>query len=114
MRLNEKQFNNILKTIRSDNSIRIMNLLSSDRGYTFGELKDMMEYKKKSESGKFAYYIRRLVSSGIIKQDGKFYLLTRIGLQTVHLLEDFKEICMSFDLSDCDADGKVQMVVIRK
>jgi hypothetical protein len=65
------------------------------------------------KSGKFAYNIRMLVKMGIIKKERKGYFLTRVGVQLARLLSDFEQVCMSYDISDLDADGKIEMVVRR-
>ena len=115
MKINEKQFDMAVKIITNQINKKILFMLYKDNTLTYSEIKDKSGFDKtRNESGKFAYYIRRLKDRNIIKKDGKYYFLTRLGLQITKLVYDLQEICMEYDLSDCDADGKIMVIVKRK
>ena len=61
-------------------------------------------------SSKTAYFIRHLKNANTITLDEttKKYILTRIGVQTLDVIINFEKICKSYDLSDCDQDGKIE------
>ena len=108
MRLDEKQFKKILRSLRSEHQFKILNTLNKDNGFRFVELK-----KKVNGDKSFAFHLMRLVEAKVVKKEQDVYCLTRIGIASMELMDDFKELCMSFDLTDCDADGKIRIMVER-
>ena len=116
MQINDKKLDEILELIHSKNMRLVMNLIQIDSGISYTELKD--KYFDKvgggNLSGKFAYYLRRLVNNKILTKDkttGNYYF-TRIGIQTINLINNFKIMCREYDLSDLDADGKIILKVV--
>jgi predicted transcriptional regulator len=110
MNLNEKQMYRIVKCLSNNDQRKIIKSLKDNNAYAYSELKKILGYYP-DVSGKFAYNIRTLSNTGIIKKEMKGYFLTRIGVQLAHLLDDFEKVCMSYDISDLDADGKIEMTV---
>lgn len=115
MKLNEKQFRLAVSLISNDVIQKILFLLYKDNTYTYNDIRKIIsEYKKWNDSsGKFAYYIRKLNDRKIIKKDLGYYYLTRFGLQITKLAYDLQQVCMEYDLNDCDADGKIMVMVKR-
>ena len=117
MNLDEKMFDKILKTISSRKQITLLTKLKNDPAPTYSQLRALFEEtygSKRIASGLFAHYLRKLLLNGLVKVDEKRYFLTRVGLQIITLLENIQNICMKYDLADCDADGKIIMFVERK
>jgi hypothetical protein len=75
---------------------------------------EIMEDNKKingyNGSSKTAYYIKHLKFANMLTVDDatKKYFLSRIGVQSLDVISNFEKICMSYDLSDADADGKIE------
>ena len=109
MKVNEKWFDDILSVVKSKKQRKILCLFEGDKVYSYTELMNMYG----ETSNKFAFHLKALLNSKVVKKEAKLYFLSRLGIETIKLLEQYKKICMSFDLSDCDADGKVQLMVIR-
>ena len=115
MKINEKQFDLAVRTITNDKHKKIMFMLYKDNTLTYNGIREKLEIKPtRNESGKFAYYMRVLKDRNIIKKDGRYYFLTRVGLSITKLAYDLQQVCMEYDLSDCDADGKIMVIVKRK
>lgn len=115
MKVNEKKFDMAVKTITNSTNKKILFMLYQNNTLTYSDIKEKCGFDKtRNESGKFAYYIRRLKDRNIIKKDGKYYFLTRLGLQITKMVYDLQQVCMEYDLSDCDADGKIMVIVKRK
>lgn len=114
MKLNEKQFDLAVRTITNDYHKKIMFMLYRDNLFTYGDIRSKLGIKQtRNDNGRFAYYIRVLRDRNIIKKDGRYYFLTRFGLDITKLVYDLQEKCMEYDLSDCDADGKIMVMVKR-
>lgn len=115
MKINEKQFDMAVKTITNDTHKKILFMLYRDNTMTYTEIRNKLGFgKTRMEGGRFAYYMMVLKKRKIIKKDGKYYFLTRLGLQITKMVYDLQEVCMEYDLSDCDADGKIMVIVKRK
>lgn len=85
-------------------------MLDENKALRFSELRRIIT-KNKSTTGIFAYNIKVLKDLGVIKRDSNGYFLTRVGVQLLRLLEEFELVCMSYDISDLDSDGKIVMSV---
>lgn len=115
MKINERQFNMLVRTITNDTFQKIIFMLYKDNTLTYSEIRARLGIaKNRNESGRFAYYMRVLKDTNIIKKDDRYYFLTRIGLQVAKLVYDMQALCMEYDISDCDADGKIMVIVKRK
>lgn len=116
MRINEKQFSKAIQFLGNDVARKVLFSLYEDNALTYSDLmKIILNYKGwKSNSGRCAYYIRKLLVSGLTKRERGYYYLTRFGLSITRLAYEVQKECMEYDLSDCDADGKIRVMVKRK
>jgi len=110
MNLNQKQLNRIVKCLSNNDQRKILRILKDDKVFGYSDLKKLLGFNP-DVSGKFAYNIRLMLNVGIIKKEKKGYFLTRVGVQLSLLLDNFEKVCMSYDISDLDADGKIMMSV---
>ncbi len=75
---------------------------------------EIMEHNKKNigynGSSKTGYYIRHLKNARLIIIDScsKRYILSRIGVQSLDVVTNFEKICKTYDMSDVDAEGKIE------
>ena len=116
MKISEKQFAAAINAISKDVTRKIVFTLYEDNALTYTEIKMVVRDFKKwgnRDSGKFAYYLRVLRDNNIIKKEHGHYYLTRIDLQLTKLCHDVQNICMEYDISDLDADGKIIKIVKR-
>ena len=110
MKFNEKEFELVLSCMKSKEQRKILYFLKDDIAFNYSSLKDKMSQK----SNVFAFHLRQLVKANLVKGEQKHYYITRLGIRTIELLEEYKMMCSTFDISDCDESGKVQLMVIRK
>lgn len=110
MRVNEEWFDQILSVLRSKHQRKILYLFKDDKAYNYTEVMKMVGYKT---SNVFAFHLRALLNAKLVKKENNLYFISRLGIETIKLLDQYKQICMSFDLSDCDADGRVKLMVVR-
>ena len=91
---------NILKTIGINGAMTYSEIMVSTK-------KLVSEYNK---SSKTAYYVRCLKNANVLKLDepAKKYILSRIGVQTLDLITNFEKICKTYDMSDVDANGRIE------
>ena len=97
MMLHSKGVKKLLVTIRENEPIK------------FGRLKQLMGYS----SNHLMHFMKKAKRCNAIKKEGERYILTRIGMQILSLLNEFEQMCFTYDLDDCDADGKIIEVVQR-
>lgn len=109
--INQKQLGEVYTFLHSEARRKTLLLFNENSNFTFTELYNKHNSKSSSHVN---YYLKRLVGAGLLKIDKRQYLLTRIGLQAILLIKNFEKICTSYDLSDCDADGKIKFIVERK
>lgn len=113
MRFDENMMTDLLNTAARKEQRKILELLRDDPLLNYSELRIEAGYENKNSS-LFAYHLHQLAKVGLIKKDKSRYFLTRVGLQIIHLLDGFRKICTTYDISDCDADGRILEVVIRR
>ena len=97
--INNKQMRFILKTI------------NEDKAMTYSEiLKTMKDCNLTNDSSKIAYYVRHLkIAKMIILDDcSKKYILSRVGVQSLDVITNFEKICKTYDMSDVDANGRIE------
>ena len=110
MKLDEKKFELILSCMKSKEQRKILFYLKDDIAYNYTTLKD----KHGKKSNVFAFHVRTLVKANLVKVEQKHYYITRLGKQTINLLEEYKALCTTFDISDCDESGMIELKVIRR
>lgn len=108
--IDQKMLSDIWIVLRNNTCRDMLKLIGVDGALKY---KEMMNHIK-AGSGKTAYYVRAMTNSNMIKKDNitKRYFLTRIGIESLVLIEAFDEICTKFDISDCDADGRVETKIV--
>ena len=109
MRLDEKKFELVLSCIKSKEQRKILYYLKDDTAFNYTTLMNKIQRK----TNVFAFHLRALKMANLVKVDQKHYFITRLGKQTIDLLEEYKALCSTFDISDCDESGMVQLKVIR-
>ncbi len=107
--IDKEQVERILSVIGSKKSRELLYLLNKNP-LKYVDVRDSMNQKGNTT----AFHIRKLKNAKIIKVEKHFYFLTRIGIETVKLLKAFETVCVSFDLSDANADGVIKSIVVRK
>jgi DNA-binding transcriptional ArsR family regulator len=112
MKITEKQLSSLLLVASGKNIIKLLALIPVDSGITYTDLRK--QFEQMIVSGGMSrtvvyYHLKRLVKHNIVRKDKRYktYYLTRLGGQLITLVNNFKELCMEYDLSDCDADGKI-------
>ena len=77
-----------IRIIANEHRRRILNILFENRKCRYSELLKLSGFSM-GESGRFAYHLKKLLDSGLIKQfpDGR-YGLTEQGVNTVRLLRE--------------------------
>ncbi len=120
--INDKQLRKIWKIMATPSTREIIRELSikPNTAYTYTELLTLIRLKIypqqlpiKANNGKTAYHIRKMLKSGVFRKDDKYYFLSRIGLECVKVIKNFERLCKEFNLDDCDADGKIEVLVKR-
>uniref|UniRef100_A0AAT9J7M5 ORF59 n=1 Tax=Nitrosopumilaceae spindle-shaped virus TaxID=3065433 RepID=A0AAT9J7M5_9VIRU len=114
MNLNETKLNKIFRIITSKNNMLILSLIPKDSAVRYGELKK--EFNKirnvPENDNTFAHHLRALVRLEMVrKKEERVYIISRLGIRCLELIDNFKEICMDYDMSDVDADGKIVLMV---
>jgi len=114
MRINEQQLDRIYRTIYLKKTRNVLKVLSESEPITFSQFKGLIGNITDSNNIT-AYFVKKLVKSNLIKKDKKtgYYLLTRFGVQVHDLMKSFESICTEYDMTDCDGDGKINMVIKR-
>lgn len=121
MKIDEDQIDRILILLSNQNIRKLMRKITKTQGFTYTELITMMGYRnvhihtdeeKSKKPSVLAYYVKKLIAAKIIKKDEHThrYFLTRFGIQAFNLFENFETICVSYDISDCESDGKIKIV----
>ena len=106
--IDKDQVEQVLTVIGSESSRKLLSMLNKNP-LKHTEIRKGMEQTSNISS----YYIKRLRNAKMVKIDKGYYFLTRIGIETVKLLKAFETVCMTFDLSDADADGVIKSIVVR-
>ena len=115
MKINEETLKKILNCIRSENNMLILHMIPETSCMRYSEMKSKFNTLKKidEDDNTFAHHLRVLVRLGLLrKNDERVYFLTRIGIRTIEVLNNFKNICVEYDLSEVDSDGKIKMIVV--
>ena len=107
--INKKQLGLVYTVISSKTQLNFLRNFNHKNSFTFLEISTKMALNSSHTS----YFLRRLEKAKLIKKDEKRWFLTRIGLDTIKILKRFEKVCTEYDLSDCDADGKINFVIQR-
>jgi|CXWL01.1.fsa_nt_gi DNA-binding HxlR family transcriptional regulator len=114
MKINDDTLDRILQVIASKNNMLILNMIPKDSCLGYLELKTKFNKIRNTpdKENTFSYHLRVLKKLGLLRKDEKrVYFLTRIGIRTLEVVDNFKNICMEYDISDLDADGKIVLTV---
>ena len=113
MNLNEDKLNQIFRLITSKNNLLILSIIPKDSAMSYTEMKKEFNSlrKAKEDDNTFAYHLRVLTHLEIIRKKDHVYILTRLGIRCLELIDNFKEVCMNYDMSDVGMDGKIVMTV---
>lgn len=114
MQISEKQLNALLAVASVKNIEKLLELIPMDSGICYTDLqKEFNKAINANMRSGFFYYLKKLVKNNILRKDQntKTYYLTRFGIQLITLINNFKEVCREYDLSDCDADGRIVVSV---
>ena len=116
MKIDEKKLDKIYKTIRNEDCRLLLKLIPNDKGVLYTVLKKefQKEIKHSIKNSMFSYYISLLRRAGLIVKSNEYWILTRIGVRVCQLMESFEQICLTYDLSDCNADGRIEMMVVER
>ena len=97
-----------MRVMGNERLVSILYELDKNQSMSYNEMLKFIS----TRSNIFAYYLRNMVSLGLVKKEYNIYFLTRIGLQTLRLYDSYKKIVMNYNLLDIKADGIVQFEVI--
>jgi predicted methyltransferase len=109
MNIDEKMLDTIYRIIDSKGTRSVLMTVNKFEPVEYRKLQELSDLPSPLTS----YYLRRLVRVGIVKKDQRRYFATRVGLQVVRIIQEFENVCRTFDLSDCDADGMIKYIVVR-
>ena len=109
-RVSEHKLSRIYQIIQSKKLRKLMAIISENEPINYSDLRLLTDYATPQS---FAYHLAKCKNLGMVKIDDRKYMLTRIGLQVLNLVKSFEEMCYSYDLDDCDADGKIIAIIQR-
>lgn len=110
MKVDHKKVQIILRIVGNPTVRNMLQTLGKNEPLRHSDIKKL---SKTSNYGMSTHFIQKMVKVGIIKKEMHHYYLTRLGLESVKLINKFEKRCLTFDLSDCDAEGHVQVIVER-
>jgi predicted transcriptional regulator len=114
--IDRKRLHKFYHIIASEQQMKLLRLMSNDKTYRYNDLKEMMGLKTKgnqAQSGKFAYHLRKLRINDLVKKEDGYYFMTRAGIALSDLLSNFEAKCMSYEMGECEKDGKLKHFVER-
>lgn len=109
-RINQKQFEKIIVLIKNQRIRNVLYALDRDVPLRYVELLGILQCKTKPAG---SYYIRKMKEVGLVIKQDNLYYLGRIGKEIAKFSKKTERLCMEFDLDDCDADGRIKMVIER-
>jgi len=79
--------------IISPNRIDILEILNSAKSQTYSELKSQSGFKSRNQSGKFAYYLRKLLRQSLValNRSERRYTITNLGKLVLSLARNIEE-----------------------
>jgi len=77
----------------SPNRIDILEILNSAKPQTYSELKSQAGFKSKNQSGKFPYYLRKLLRQSLValNKSDRRYRITNFGKLVLSLARKIEE-----------------------
>jgi len=108
--IDKNQISKIYSVINAKERLKCLLIFKKDTSLTHKEVFTLLGISSSSHT---TYFLRKLVEAKLLKHEKSRYFLTRIGLDTLKLIKNFEKVCMTYDLSDCDADGKIGFIVKR-
>ena len=83
----------ILKAIANPKRTRVLRILNSKGSLAYSELKGMVGYRTKNESGKFAYHLRQLRKHSLVyaNKNEKQYTITNLGKMVLSMIKQVEE-----------------------
>ena len=114
MKIDEKKLDYIIKFAASKNTRKVLDTLNDGQALTFSELKLLYNTTADTTSNAFSHYVRKSKQYGLLRIDEKtrLYYLTRLGVRTLELINEYRKLCMSYDLSDCGLDGRPMIQIM--
>lgn len=113
LNIDEKELKLMWRSIQSDLVRNVIKKMGKNRAFSYMELSGILNEKKRLSKSITSYYIRKMQNSRFLKKENNRYFLTRHGLEMLKIIKTFERKCMKFDISDCDADGRIEMIVRR-
>lgn len=114
MKVDEKKLDYIIKFAASKNTRKILDTLDNNQALNFSELKKLYNCMAGTTSNAFSHYVRKSKQYGLLRIDEKtkLYYLTRMGAKVLELVNEYRQICMTYDISDCSDDGRPMIQII--
>lgn len=83
----------ILKTIANPKRLSVLRALNAKGSLPYSELKSMVGYRTKNESGKFAYHLRQLRRQALVfpNKNEKQYTITNLGKLILNMVKQVEE-----------------------
>jgi predicted transcriptional regulator len=114
MKINQEKLGNLYSIIGSKGCRIVLEMLKDDvpKGYT--EMKRKFNEKIGHDANTFSSFARKMIDNNLVKKDlvSHKYYLTRYGIQVLKLIKNFENICLEYDMDDCDAEGRVICAVV--
>ena len=83
----------ILKTISNTKRLNVLRILNAKGSLPYSELKAMVGYRTKNESGKFAYHLRQLRGQALVfaNKNEKQYTITNLGKLVLNMVKQVED-----------------------
>lgn len=83
----------ILKTISNPRRLNVLRALNTKGSLPYSELKSVVGYRTKSESGKFAYHLRQLRKQSLVhtSKNEKQYTITNLGKHILNMVKQVED-----------------------
>jgi hypothetical protein len=115
MKINRTKLNKIIGLISSDLMEIVLDMIPVDSARDYSGMR--IEYNKKrglpQKDNAFAHTLMVLKKNNLVKKDNTgFWMLTRTGIAFLELKRNFEKLCIEYEMSDLNDEGRVEMVVI--
>ncbi len=113
MFVDDNTLSSIWKIVGNRVTMLIIKKMDGGNSYTYMEIKNFVDEAVNDlrANSTTAYYVRLMKGANIIKLDkpASRYFLTRIGVQILQVIKQFEDIAKSYDIADCERDGKIKI-----